>query len=232
MPKGICCLPGCERSHSAHGFCAAHAERFRRDGYRMSIRPIGRPIGGRERQFCAIVGCDRQCEGRGYCVKHLQRLKRHGDPNRTDLQWDALLRLGALMAVDDADCWVWIGKSLTRFGHAGWTVEGERWLVHRWTYVHFIGPIDDGLVLDHLCRRPSCVNPWHLEPVTQRENVARAMTAITTINSNKTHCKYGHLLAGANLLRTRNGSRPARQCRICRNRRAREYQQRRRARER
>lgn len=60
---------------------------------------------------------------------------------------------------------------------------------HRVTYEHFIGPVPDGLVLDHLCRNRACCNPEHVEPVTQGENTQRGVQKTL-----QTHCKKGHLL--------------------------------------
>jgi hypothetical protein len=65
---------------------------------------------------------------------------------------------------------------------------------HRLSYQAFRGPIPDGLVLDHLCRVRACVNPWHLEPVTTRENLLRGQT-LTARNAAKTHCHRGHPLS-------------------------------------
>jgi hypothetical protein len=48
---------------------------------------------------------------------------------------------------------------------------------HRFAYLEFVGPIPDGLVLDHLCRNKKCVNPDHLEPVTNAENLRRGRVA-------------------------------------------------------
>lgn len=83
---------------------------------------------------------------------------------------------------------------------------------HRWAYEHFVGPIADGLVLDHLCRNTSCVNPRHLEPVTQQENVLRG-SAPAAINAAKSHCVNGHEFTAENTYLRPNGWRI---CRICR----------------
>jgi hypothetical protein len=69
------------------------------------------------------------------------------------------------------DCWVWTGGRRGRYG-AFW-VEGQQMGAHRFAYELLVGPIPDGLTLDHLCCNPPCVNPGHLEPVTFRENGLR-----------------------------------------------------------
>lgn len=86
-----------------------------------------------------------------------------------------------------------------------------------------IGPIADGMTLDHLCRNPACVNPAHLEPVSQRENNLRAPTSVTSINSAKTHCKHGHPYDAANTYHMPGGGRD---CRKCISRRAADYKKR------
>lgn len=68
-------------------------------------------------------------------------------------------------------CWFWGG------GHGGPQKRPyfRNQLVYRILYVHFRGPIPDGKVLDHVvCDNPRCINPWHVEPRTQRENLERA----------------------------------------------------------
>jgi hypothetical protein len=70
-------------------------------------------------------------------------------------------------------CWSWTGYvSPNGYGQIG--VDRVVLYVHRWAYEHFIGPIPEGLHLDHLCERRNCCKPWHLEPVTQAENNRRA----------------------------------------------------------
>lgn len=109
-------------------------------------------------------------------------------------------------------CWNWIG-SKTFDGYGRFWSKNETILAHRFIYKIKKGKIPKGLTLDHLCRNPSCVNPDHLEPVTQQENVLRGI-GITAQNAKKTHCKRGHKLKGDNLYIKPNKDRI---CRICKN---------------
>ena len=74
--------------------------------------------------------------------------------------------------VDESGCWLW-QSATDHDGYALVHVDGVQQLAHRVAYVLAVGAIPDGLVLDHTCRQRSCVNPFHLEPVTQLENVRR-----------------------------------------------------------
>lgn len=90
-------------------------------------------------------------------------------------------------------CWLWTGyrqKSGGRFGTGGYGFYSGR-QAHRRAYELLVGPIPEGLQLDHLCKVPRCVNPDHLEPVTQQENMRRHY-------GERTHCKHGHALDAAN----------------------------------
>ncbi len=69
-------------------------------------------------------------------------------------------------------CVIWTGKVHKR-GYAQTRVAGVAWKIHRYVYSQMVGPIPTGLTLDHLCEVKRCVNPAHLEPVTNRENVQR-----------------------------------------------------------
>ena len=121
------------------------------------------------------------------------------------------------------DCWIWTGTILDN-GYGQVRLDGRRWLVHRLFYESFIGPIPEGMQLDHLCRVRACVNPNHLEPVTGRENLMRGRTK-AAMNATKTHCIHGHPFNEANTYRWRGG----RGCRICRNANAKKSHAKRRA---
>jgi hypothetical protein len=69
-------------------------------------------------------------------------------------------------------CWHWRG-AVTSSGYGSVGHEGRLWSTHRLAYELLIGPIPDGLHIDHLCLNKLCCNPWHLEPVTQQENRRR-----------------------------------------------------------
>lgn len=78
-----------------------------------------------------------------------------------------------------------------------------------------------GLVIDHLCRNPNCINPDHLEAVSSKENILRGQS-IPAQNARKTNCKNGHPLSGNNLY----VSAGKRYCRICRNENSRNWRKR------
>jgi len=82
---------------------------------------------------------------------------------------------------------------------------------HRAVYQLLVGPIPLGLQIDHLCRNRVCVNPAHLEAVTQRENIRRSDPG--KHHRNKTHCPHRHPYSGRNLIvRKRTGARRCREC--------------------
>lgn len=88
-------------------------------------------------------------------------------------------------------CWIWTGSLATR-GYGVLKVNGKSRLAHRWIYEQTKGPIPAGLVLDHYrCDNKLCVNPDHLRPVTNRENVLRGDTPASRLLSRPVCPKCG-----------------------------------------
>ena len=114
-------------------------------------------------------------------------------------------------------CWLWTGPLA-----GGYPLLGGRDYAHRVAYTLWVGPIPEGLTLDHLCRTPACVNPKHLEPVTLRENILRG-TSPAARNAAVTRCPAGHQYDQSNTHITKSGSR---HCRTCHRERERERSQR------
>lgn len=124
---------------------------------------------------CGVTGCTAVHEARGYCRQHYARMRRYGNPlggkftratgTEAERFWQRVDRSG--------DCWLWTGSpdanGYGRFVRDGGAIE----YVHRVAYQLLVGPIPDGLTVDHLCFTRMCVRPEHLESVTNEENARR-----------------------------------------------------------
>lgn len=107
-------------------------------------------------------------------------------------------------------CWLWTA-AINSCGYGSFW-DGDRiGQAHRWVYEFCVGEIPDGLTIDHLCRVRNCVNPWHMEPVTNKENILRG-EAPSASHALKTHCPKGHAYDSNNTYVARNGSRHCRRC--------------------
>ena len=161
MADRTCSVDECERKVSCRGWCTMHYARWYKHGS-TELRPPRR---------CSVKGCERRHESHGFCELHCRRWQRTGDP-LCDGRPSTLDRFVAKVERTE-DCWLWTGAS-TALGYGQFSGgQGRLVYAHRWSYEHHVGPIPEGLVIDHLCQTPSCVNPEHLEPVTQAENVRR-----------------------------------------------------------
>lgn len=115
------------------------------------------------------------------------------------------------------ECWIWTG-SHTVDGYGNLRAEsGKTVRAHRAVYELLVGPVPEGLMLDHLCRQRDCVKPSHLEPVTNAENVRRGEAG----GKPKTECLNGHPFNEINTyIHPTKGSKECRPCRAARARRA------------
>lgn len=117
---------------------------------------------------------------------------------------------------DNDGCWLWL-SAIDKHGYGRFSVGGRPVFAHRWSYEFYIGEIPAGLVIDHLCRVRTCVNPAHLEPVTILENVLRGHWAM------KTHCAQGHEYTHENTYFWLRDGHSHRTCRACNRIRSAEY---------
>lgn len=108
------------------------------------------------------------------------------------------------------DCWEWAGF-VDGGGYGKFRFAGKSVRAHRFIYEKEVGPIPEGLDLDHLCRNRACVNPAHLEAVDRRTNLLRGVGQ-SAVNARKTHCVHGHPFDGDNIYILPNGWRRCRTC--------------------
>jgi len=160
-------------------------------------------------ETCSVEGCDRAVWARTYCGKHYRAWHAHGDPTyRVIVPLD--VRIWEKIEKTD-DCWLWTGALSSGYGVVGY--EGRHLRVHRVVYELLVGPIPEGLTLDHLCRVRSCCRPEHLEPVTATVNKERGESPAAK-NARKTHCNKGHEYTEANTMLDAKGKRRCRRCNL------------------
>lgn len=225
-----CSVADCDRPVKALSLCSMH--------YANNLRT------GPNRPSCSLQECARPVICMGMCSLHYQRSIRPGGLEGIQ-RWRHTIavrpqpvvfgssvlpdRFWANVAVTPDGCWQWT-NSLTHgygmFRYVSRDGTRRRKGVHVVSYEAFVGPMPDGLVPDHLCHtnapdcyagdlcpHRACCHPEHLEPVTRTENGRRGHHLGTDI------CPAGHPYAGDNLI---INSRGYGECRLCRQRQARE----------
>lgn len=172
----VCSLDDCDRDGIVRrGMCEPHYRAWRK-AQPATLPPIPRPTG------CNVDGCDGAHHADGMCGKHHMRRKRTGDPLKVNhFIRDPTERFWAMIDQDGptpehaphlGPCWLYTGR-LSVDGYARFGVDGRQTFVHRFAYELLVGPIPDGLTIDHLCFVTYCQNPAHMEPVTRAENASR-----------------------------------------------------------
>ena len=125
-------------------------------------------------------------------------------------------------------CWFWLGavhrgsSGRAKNAYGVTSVSGKYARAHRASYEAFVGAIPPGMVVDHLCRQSTCVNPGHLELVTNKENVLRG-DGLSAANARVKKCRLGHELVVG-----KRGSGTRRFCATCRKESKRRYVERKR----
>lgn len=183
---------------------------------------------------CAVPTCVNPSEKRGWCAPHYQRWRSTGDV-RADVPLRKLRTFRSQPAEDrfwlrvdkrgPDECWPWTGN-ISKRGYGEFPVKSDdgRWPgcpAHRFSYALANGPIPARVTIDHTCHNADpacwagdgcphrrCVNPAHLEAVTNDENIKRAHSGVRSL----THCPQGHEYTPTNTYYRRSGGR---KCRIC-----------------
>lgn len=161
---------------------------------------------------CAFGGCERPAIKRAWCNAHYERMRLAGQIV-IDRERDPEVRFWR--KVDKTgDCWIWtaaLNGPDKAHGYGQAYFRGKVRGAHRIAYELTVGPIPEGMHLDHLCRNPRCVNPAHLEPVPPRTNILRGMSP-AAIHATANTCVNGHEFTEENTRRNAKGGRACRAC--------------------
>lgn len=171
MSNVTCSVPECEQFHHSASYCKRHYTQWKRYGdplvqINKKRQPTGRPA-------CSIDGCDKEQHSSGLCPMHYQRKRIHGSTVLTTVSLEERF----LAKVNKTDsCWLWEAATDSKgYGQISTTPKPDgsyvREQAHRVSYELFVGPIPEGLHIDHICHVVRCVNPEHLRPVTVKENL-------------------------------------------------------------
>lgn len=175
---------------------------------------------------CTVDGCDRLGFG-GLCHGHQNRVRLTGQTGPATFR--RMIPFGTTAAdkidiigwtVMPSGCWHWNGRIGVRAGgHEYGRIDDENTvarLTHRIAYVKWVGPLEDDQVLMHICDNPICINPLHLRPGTQADNMHDMANKGRARFQKITHCKHGHEFTPENTkVWIKDNGRPSRKCIQC-----------------
>lgn len=143
----------------------------------------------------------KECSRRDHARAKVEGRKRRGSPESRFFE--------KVRQCEVDGCWEWHGTR-NRLGYGQFHTHAGMVQAHRWCYEYLRAEIPGGLFLDHLCRNPSCVNPWHLEPVTPQVNSQRGLNSYALRDT----CAQGHDITNPENLYTKpDGS--GHYCQVC-----------------
>lgn len=188
---GICALDGCSKKAYCRGWCSTHYSQVRR-----GVEPhltLSRNI---TRKVCKIQDCGRIHDAKGYCKTHYNQY-REGKPfQRKYVKFDPSVPASEIINAfskrdEETGCLVW--QRATR-GRGYGVLRGVP--AHREAYKSAYGEIPDGMVIDHKCHNPPCVEPTHLRAITVKENAQNlALSELNTTGMRNVYFVKGKWLA-------------------------------------
>lgn len=160
---------------------------------------------------CSVDECERAHAAKGLCLPHYKRWRRWGDPRghrpvTTDAErfWPKVDTSG--------DCWTWRAGVFKSTGYGAFHFSGRGLITaHRAAWLLAHGDVQEGLVIDHLCRNRICVRPDHLKAVTNTENLERG-AGYALRNGMRDHCIHGHAYTPENTYISPAGDTRCRTC--------------------
>lgn len=121
------------------------------------------------------------------------------------------IKISTQHSYNNDPCWEWTAH-LSEDGYGFFSIGSVIRGAHRYAYQFFVATIPDSTIqCDHLCRVRHCVNPAHLELVTNKENCLRGIS-FAAVNAQKTHCPQGHLYNEINTIKRAKDRRGCYEC--------------------